>query len=83
MKHYLKKLEDQIRLRTDQPALCDYQGASFTYGQLATLIEQYHHFFQAAGIRKGDKIALCARNSARWASLFLAVNTYEAEKEEK
>ena len=78
MKHYLKKLEDQIRQRTNQPALCDYQGASFTYGQLATLIEQYHRFFQAAGIQKGDKIALCARNSARWASLFLAVNTYEA-----
>ena len=78
MKHYLKKLEDQIHQRTNLPALCDYQGESYTYGQLATFIEQYNRFFKAAGVRKGDKIALCARNSARWASLFLAVNVYEA-----
>ena len=78
MKHYLKKLEDQIHQRTNLPALCDYQGESYTYGQLATFIEQYNRFFRAAGVRKGDKIALCARNSARWASLFLAVNVYEA-----
>ncbi len=74
MKHYLKKLEDQIHQRPDQPALCDYQGESYTYGQLATFIEKYTRFFRAAGVRKGDKIALCARNSARWANLFLAVN---------
>lgn len=78
MKHYLKKLEEQIRLRPDKAALCDYGGQAFTYAQLASQIELFHIFFQAAGIRKGDKIALCARNSAHWAMLFLAVNTYEA-----
>ena len=78
MKPYLKKLEEQMRLRPDRLALCDYGGASYSYAQVASQIEQYHVFFQAAGIRKGDKIALCARNSARWAMLFLAVNTYEA-----
>ena len=78
MKHYLKKLEEQVHLRADKPALCDYQGASYTYAQMAAYIEQMHIFFQAAGIRKGDKISLVARNSARWALNFLAVNTYEA-----
>ena len=78
MKHYLKKLEEQVHLRTDKPALCDFEGKSYTYGDMARIIEQYHIFFQAAGIRKGDKVALCARNSARWAICFLAVNTYEA-----
>ena len=77
MKHYLKKLEEQVHLRADKPALCDYGGASFTYAQVASKIEELHIFFQAAGIRKGEKIALCARNSARWAIFFLAVNTYE------
>ena len=74
MKHYLKKLEEQVHLRADKPALCDYQGASYTYAQMAAYIEQMHIFFQAAGIRKGDKISLVARNSARWALNFLAVN---------
>ena len=78
MKQYLKKLEEQMRMRADKPALCDYGGSSFTYGEVASIIEEFHIFFQAAGIRKGDKIALCARNSARWAIAFLAVNTYEA-----
>lgn len=78
MKHYLKKLEEQIQFRESKLALCDYGGACYTYGNLASCIEAYHIFFQAAGIRKGDKIALCARNSARWAIAFLAVNTYEA-----
>ncbi|MBO4633910.1 MAG: AMP-binding protein [Bacteroidales bacterium] len=78
MKHYLKKLEEQVHLRADKPALCDYEGKSYTYAEMAAIIEQFHLFFQAAGIKKGDKIALCARNSARWAISFLAVNTYEA-----
>ena len=78
MKHYLKKLEEQIHLRADQPALCDFEGASYTYAEVAARIEQLHIFFKNAGIVKGDKVALCARNSARWAIFFLAVNTYEA-----
>ena len=78
MKQYLKKLEEQIRLRDSKAALCDYGGVCYTYADVATLIEKYHIFFQAAGIRKGDKIAICARNSARWAIAFLAVNSYEA-----
>ena len=77
MKSYLKKLEEQIRLRADKIALCDYGGESYTYAQVAEQVEKFHIFFQAAGIRKGDKIALCAQNSARWAIAFLAVNTYE------
>ncbi|MBO4585398.1 MAG: AMP-binding protein, partial [Bacteroidales bacterium] len=78
MIQYLKKFEKQVRERTDVPALCDYGGLSYTYGEVASAIEQYHLFFAAAGVRKGQKIALCARSSARWAIAFLAVNTYGA-----
>lgn len=78
MKPYLKHLEDQIHLNSSRDALCDYGGVSFTYADLAKQIELYHIYFRAIGIRKGDKIALCARNSARWAIAFLAVNTYGA-----
>ena len=78
MVHYLKKLEEQIRLHGDKPALCDYNGSSWTYAELAEQIAQFHLFFKAAGIRKGDRIALCGRSSARWGISFLAINTYEA-----
>ena len=74
MRHYLKNLEDTVRQHWTQKALCDYNGDSFTYAQLAINIERFRIFFEAAGINKGDKIALCARNSARWAMTFWGIN---------
>ena len=64
MKHYLKKLEDTIREHWDQKALCDYEGESFTYADLAKHIEMFRLFLNESGITKRNKIAICARNSA-------------------
>ena len=77
MKHYLKKLEETVHEQWTRKALCDYNGDSFTYAQLATNIERFRIFFDAAGISKGDKIAICARNSARWAMTFWGINANE------
>ena len=74
MTHYLKNLENTVRNHWTQKALCDYNGDSFTYAQLATNIERFRIFFAAAGIGKDDKIAICARNSARWAMTFWGIN---------
>ena len=74
MKHYLKKLEDTIRALWEQKALCDYGGEAFTYGDIATVIEQFRFFLDETGIAKGEKIALCGRNSARWAMTFWGIN---------
>ena len=78
MIHYLKKLEDQVHNRAFSPALGDFEGATYTYADLAVKMAVLHAFFREAGVRKGDKISLVARNSARWAIFFLAANTYEA-----
>ncbi|MBR5029682.1 MAG: AMP-binding protein [Muribaculaceae bacterium] len=77
MRHYLKNLEDTIREHWDQKALCDYGGKSYTYGDLAINVEQFRIFLSATGIRKGEKIAICARNSARWAMTFWGINVNE------
>lgn len=74
MIHYLEKLQGTIRNHWNQKALCDYEGDSFTYADLAKVIEQFRLFFAAAGINKGDKIAICARNSARWGMTFWGIN---------
>lgn len=74
MRHYLKNLEDTIRNHWNLKALCDYGGDNFTYADLAKNIERFRIFFSATGIGKGDKIAICARNSARWAMTFWGVN---------
>ena len=77
MRHYLKNLEETVREQWTQKALCDYNGDSFTYAQLATNIERFRIFFDTAGIKKGDKVAICARNSARWAMTFWGINVNE------
>ncbi|MBP5508200.1 MAG: AMP-binding protein [Prevotella sp.] len=74
MKHYLKKLEETIRGHWNLKALCDYKGDVFTYGELAANIEQFRLFLNDAGIAKRNKIAICARNSARWAIAFWDIN---------
>jgi long-chain acyl-CoA synthetase len=71
-------LEDSIRKNWDYKALSDYKGDSFTYGEIAHTIFRLHQFYQAAGIKPGDKIALLGKNSARWCAVYLSVVSYGA-----
>ena len=59
-------------------ALTDYKGATLQYHDVARKIEKLHIMMEAAGIQKGDRIAVCGRNSAHWAVAFLATLTYGA-----
>ena len=78
MKHYFTRFEEAIKNNWERPALANFRGETFTFGQLATQIAKFHVFFEKIGLKKGDKVALCAKNSARWGVTFLAANTYEA-----
>jgi len=62
----------------DSNALTDYQGATYQYHDVATLIVKLHILFENCGVKKGDKIAICGRNSANWAVTFVATLTYGA-----
>lgn len=76
--HYLSKLEKVVKSYWNDPAICNYGGRKYSYAEVATIIEKTHMLLEAAGVKKGDKITLCARNTAEWAIAFLAINTYEA-----
>ena len=78
MEHYFTALERQFSNCWYKKALCNYEGEAITFEQLAIHIERFHIIFRNSGIRKGDRIVICARNSVRWAVSFLAVNTYGA-----
>ena len=78
MKHYFTRLEEAVKTNWERPALGNYRGELFTFGELATQIAKFHVFFEAIGLKKGEKVALCAKNSARWGVTFFAANTYEA-----
>ncbi|MBQ7423396.1 MAG: AMP-binding protein [Prevotella sp.] len=62
----------------DLDALTDYKGATLQYHDVARKIEKLHIMFENSGVERGDKIALCGRNSANWAVAFLATLTYGA-----
>lgn len=62
----------------DMDALTDYKGATLQFHDVARKIEKLHIMFENSGVVKGDKIALCGRNSANWAVAFLATLTYGA-----
>lgn len=59
-------------------ALSDYKGVSYTFGDVACQIAKLHLFFELSGIKPGDHIALCGRNSSHWGISFLATLTYGA-----
>ncbi len=75
--HYLERLQAATRKFWDKPALNNIGGETFNYAQMATQIEKFHLVFEKLGFKKGDKIAICAQNGARWGMAYLAVNTYE------
>ena len=76
--HYFTRLENSIKTNWNGIAVANFRGESFTYGELAKQIARFHVFFETVGLQKGDKVALCAKNSARWGITFFAANTYEA-----
>ena len=71
-------IEKSIKDHWDLNALTDYKGKTLQYHDVARKIEKLHILFESGGIVKGDKIALCGRNSAHWAVAYLAIITYGA-----
>lgn len=71
-------IEQTIQSNWDRNALTDYKGATLQYKDIARKIEKMHIAFKSAGVQRGDKIAICGRNSANWGATFLGVITYGA-----
>ncbi len=71
-------IEEAIKENWNELALTDFNGNSFKYADIARKIEKLHILFEEAGVKKGDKIALCGKNCAQWAVAFLATVTYRA-----
>ncbi|MBR1593769.1 MAG: AMP-binding protein [Alloprevotella sp.] len=75
---FVARFEQSIKDNWDLDALTDYQGITLQYHDVARKIEKLHILFEHAGLKPGDKVALCGRNCAAWASAFFAVLGYGA-----
>lgn len=69
---FIDYIEQSIIKNWDRNALTDYKGITLQYKDVARKIAKFHIVLESAGIRPGDKIAVCGRNSAHWAVAFLA-----------
>jgi len=78
-KNFIKLYEESFASNFDLPALSDYTSdISYTYGEMARQIARLHLLYDAAGVKKGDKIALFGKNSSNWCVGFMSVITYGA-----
>lgn len=75
---FIALIERAIKEYWDSDALTDYKGATLQYKDVARKIEKLHILFEESGVKKGDRIAICGRNSSQWGAAFLAILTYGA-----
>ena len=75
---FLKLIEHSIKEHWNLPSLTDYEGVEHNYKDVARWIEKLHILFEKSSIQRGDKIALCSRNTSNWGIVFLATLTYGA-----
>ncbi len=76
--NFIKYYEDSFKANWELPALSDYHGITYSYGDVATLIAKQHILFKELGVKKGDKIAMFGKNSANWVVSFFATVSYGA-----
>ena len=66
---FIAYIENSIKNHWDLNALTDYKGATLQYKDVAHKIEKVHILFEESGVKKGDKITICGRNSSHWESV--------------
>lgn len=73
-------ISQAIRDNWDRPAFTDLGviPVTLTYKDVARKIAKLHILFRTIGIRPGDKIALCGKNSSQWCVSFISAVTYGA-----
>ena len=75
---FIALIEESIKKNWELDALTDFKGATLRYKDVARKIAKMHIILEDGGIRPGDKVAICGRNSAHWVVAFLGVITYGA-----
>lgn len=70
--------ERSFKENWNRPAICNYGQEVMSYRELSEKIAKMHILFEACGIQKGDRIALCSKNQANWGLVFLATLSYGA-----
>ena len=68
-------IEHSIKSNWNLMALSDMGGVNLQYKDVALTIAKVHILFEAAGVKRGDKVAICGKNSSNWTVVFLSCLT--------
>lgn len=68
-------IENAVKNNWERLALSDLHGDTYKFSELAEAIEKMHIIFDAAGLKTGDKVAICGKNSSAWVIAFLSCVT--------
>lgn len=72
--HYFSYISQAMQRYWDKPILTDYESSvEYTFSGLAAQIANLSVLFDVAGIKEGEKIAICAKSCSNWAATFLAI----------
>lgn len=79
IKNFIKIYERSFIENWDLPALSEYgKNNTVNYSALATSMARAHLLYESIGIKPGDKIALCGKDSAEWVKVYMGTITYGA-----
>ena len=78
MRHYLSYVEDVVKKGWENSSITNYGSNTLKNCDIAKNIERLHILFRQCGVKEGENIAICAKNSAEWCVAFLAITTYKA-----
>lgn len=68
-------IQRSIRDNWNLMAVSDLGGVGYQYRGMAEMIEKLHILFEEGGIKRGDRVAICGRNSSNWTIVFMACIT--------
>lgn len=77
IQNFISLYERSFKDNWELPCLTYYPtGETLTYGQFAENIAKIHTFFEVIGIKPGDKVAVCGKDTIPWVTMFMATVTY-------
>jgi len=77
-RNFVKTIENSLKDHWNQPCFTNFEADTYTYGEIAESFLIFHEVFRKCGIKKGDKLAVCGKNSVNWAKTYYAAVTYGA-----
>lgn len=77
-RNFVKTIENSLKDHWAQPCFTNFEADTYTYGEIAKSLLIFHKVFRKCGIKKGDKLAVCGKNSVNWAKTYFAAVTYGA-----